>query len=75
MEQKLSDFKLIDKIILSQQKALSELKFESEELYQEAIQPDLYFRQFTATGPVNTPPIEKYDSPDGEYIDLSKKYE
>lgn len=29
---------------------------------------------FTVCGPVRTPPIKGYDSPDGEYIDISKKW-
>lgn len=37
-EQHLTDIKMIDRIFISQQKALDELKKESEELYQEAIQ-------------------------------------
>lgn len=37
-EQHLADMRMIDRIFMSQQKALDELKKESEELYQEAIQ-------------------------------------
>ncbi|CAG2053312.1 unnamed protein product [Timema podura] len=29
---------------------------------------------FKACGPVRTPPIKDYESPDGEYIDVSKKW-
>jgi predicted membrane-bound dolichyl-phosphate-mannose-protein mannosyltransferase len=29
---------------------------------------------FTVRGPVKTPPIKGYDSPDGEYSDVSKKW-
>jgi Mitochondrial ribosomal protein L28. len=29
---------------------------------------------FTLKGPVRTPLIKDYDSPDGEYIDVSKKW-
>jgi len=29
---------------------------------------------FTVCGPVQTPPIKGYDSPDGEYVDISKKW-
>lgn len=59
----------------SQKKALEELRKESEELYQEAIQPDLSLTPISVTGPVNTPPIKGYVSPDGDYIDISKKWE
>lgn len=59
----------------SQQKALDELRLESEALYQEAVQPDMSMMPFTIKGPVATPPIEDYVSPDGEYIYESKKWE
>jgi large subunit ribosomal protein L40 len=29
---------------------------------------------FTVRGPVKTPPIKGYDSPDGEYTNVSKKW-
>lgn len=74
-DERIQDLLLIDRILQSQQKALSELRKESEELYQEAIQKDLNLLPFTANGPVSTPPIENYDSPDGEYIDISKKWD
>lgn len=75
MKEKLADLQVIDRLLHAQEKALSELRFESEELYQEAIQPDIQLVPFHAVGPVSTPAIEKYESPDGEYIDVSKKYE
>lgn len=75
MQEKLSDYQMVDKLLLSQQKALQELRYESEELYQEAIQPDLQLLPFKAIGPVSTPPIENYDSPDGEYLNVSKKWD
>lgn len=74
-EQKMADLQQLDQLYLSQTKALNELRAESEDLYQEAIQPDLSFIPFYAKAPVATPPMDKYDSPDGEYIDISKKWE
>lgn len=59
----------------SQRKALQELRLESEELYQEAIQPDMSLLPVTVKGPVTTPPIQNYDSPDGEYILEAKKWD
>lgn len=50
-------------ILQSQSKALAELRLESEELYQAAIQPDETLLPITIKGPVNTPPIKNYDSP------------
>lgn len=38
-------------------------------------QPDPQLIPFTAKGPVETPVIENYDSPDGEYLDISKKWD
>ncbi|KAL3288966.1 hypothetical protein HHI36_003409 [Cryptolaemus montrouzieri] len=59
--QHLKDIKMLDRIMFSQQKALDELRVESEELYQEAIQIDFHLIPFTSSGPVETPPIDKYD--------------
>lgn len=30
---------------------------------------------FKSVGPVETPPIENYDVPDGDYQDVSKKWQ
>lgn len=75
MQEKLQHYQIVDKLLLNQQKALQELRYESEELYQEAIQPDPQLLPFKYQGPVTTPPIENYDSPDGEYLNVSKKWE
>ncbi|XP_072749738.1 large ribosomal subunit protein mL40 [Anoplolepis gracilipes] len=74
-QQHLADIQLINSILYSQQRALDELRTESEELYQEAIQTDLGLLPYTAKGPLKTPPIENYDSPDGEYINMTRKYD
>ncbi|XP_049812097.1 39S ribosomal protein L40, mitochondrial-like isoform X1 [Schistocerca nitens] len=73
-KQSLYDLQQIDRQLFSQQQALDELRKESEELYQEAIQIDPALLPFTKKGPVLTPPIKDYESPDGEYIDTSKKW-
>uniref|UniRef100_A0A182JUW4 Large ribosomal subunit protein mL40 n=1 Tax=Anopheles christyi TaxID=43041 RepID=A0A182JUW4_9DIPT len=75
MQEKLADYQMFDRIIAAQTKALNELKLESEELYRQAIQPDPTLLTFVAQGPVATPPIKNYEQPDGEYIDVSRKYE
>ncbi|XP_067012899.1 large ribosomal subunit protein mL40 [Anabrus simplex] len=72
--QHLADLQMIDRIIFAQQKALDELRKESEELYLEAIQIDPGLIPFETKGPVHTPPIKDYDSPDGEYVDISRKW-
>ena len=67
---------LIQSLLKMQEKALQELRTESEDLYQEAIQADSNLFPFEVDGPVYTPPIPGYtkDCPDGEYVDISKQY-
>lgn len=74
-KQHLADTQAIDSILYSQQKALDELRAESEDLYQEAIQLDLALLPHTAKGPVKTPAIKNYDSPDGEYTNTTRKFD
>lgn len=69
------NLQVINDLEYSQQRALNELREVSEHLYQEAIKIDDSLLPYKLTGPVETPPIENYDSPDGEYIDISKKWE
>lgn len=51
------------RIFQSQKTALAQLRKESEELYQAAIQPDDNILPITIKGPVQTPPIKNYESP------------
>lgn len=51
------------KLLMSQQRALNELRKESEELYQAAIQPDDLMLPIQVKGPVYTAPIKNYESP------------
>lgn len=71
----MKDFKILEKVMNAQTKALHELRLESEELYQQAIQPDMDMIPFTAVGPVHTPPIKDYKYVDGDYSDITRKYE
>lgn len=75
MQQKLHQYQSLDTLIVCQERALQELRFESDELYQQAIQPDFQLLPFVGEGPVASPPLENYESPDGEYLDISKKWE
>ena len=97
IKERRNDLKMLDDICYSQQRALDELKIESEELYREAIQVikknknspfwrsflkswksfqiDLSLIPVTVVGPTHTPAIDNYDSPDGEYADVTKKFE
>lgn len=69
------NLQVINDLEYSQQRALDELREVSEELYQAAIEINESFLPYQLTGPVETPPIENYESPDGEYLDISKKWE
>lgn len=60
---------------LAQQKALTELRKESEELYQMAIQMDDKLIPFKHEGPVYTMAISDYNALDGEYNDTSRKWD
>ncbi|CAL7949732.1 unnamed protein product [Xylocopa violacea] len=70
----LEDLRVIKSIMTSQETALKELKAVSTELYKKAIEFDDSYLPYNAMGPVHTPPISNYDSPDGEYIDTTIKY-
>lgn len=61
--QRVEDNKIIAAIVKAQEKALHELRLESEELYQAAIQIDPQIIPFKAIGPVVTPPIAQYAPP------------
>jgi large subunit ribosomal protein L40 len=74
-EEILRDYQTVDRLMAAQRKALEELKFESEELYQAAIQLDADMIPVVIDGPVNTPPIKDYAFVDGEYINTTKLYQ
>lgn len=65
----------IESMIASQHRALEELKAESQDLYDAAIELDMSLLSLEVTGPTRTPPIPNYDVPDGDYFDISKKWE
>jgi len=62
-----------DRIYLTQQTALSELKKESSELYEHAISMDPDLIPFSFQGPVATPPIQGYLQ-DGEYKETTQTF-
>ncbi|XP_011863660.1 PREDICTED: 39S ribosomal protein L40, mitochondrial [Vollenhovia emeryi] len=74
-QQHVATVQAIDSIFYSQQRALDELRAESEDLYQEATQLDLELLSHTTKGPLKTPAIENYDSPDGEYTNITRKFD
>lgn len=58
-----NDNETITRMMYAQQKAIDELRFESEELYEAAVQVDPNLVPIKLTGPVVTPAIENYDPP------------
>ncbi|KAK7105752.1 hypothetical protein V1264_017091 [Littorina saxatilis] len=65
----------LSSLLITQDRALDELKFESEELYNMAIQLDEMLIGTQMKGPTATPPIKGYFAKDGEYIDTTKTYD
>ncbi|CAK9809209.1 39S ribosomal protein L40, mitochondrial [Anthophora plagiata] len=70
----LKDLHVIRSMMVSQETALKELKVVSKQLYKKAVQFDDLYLPCNATGPVHTPAINNYDSPDGEYTETTIKY-
>ncbi|XP_003696349.2 39S ribosomal protein L40, mitochondrial [Apis florea] len=73
-DQWLKDLRIIKSMLISQKTALEELKAVSKQLYKEAIEFDDLYLPYDVIGPVYTPPIKNYNSPDGEYIETTIKY-
>ena len=64
----------IDRMIISQQRALEELRLESQDLYAAAIEMDPDFLPFSAKGPTETPAVPGYIL-DGDYVDKTQKFQ
>lgn len=56
-DERVADFQIIDRLVQAQNKALAELRRESEELYQAAIDIDPQLLPVAVKGPVATPPL------------------
>lgn len=69
------EMNMINRIMASQELALSELRNVSEELYQAAIQIDDKLIPFKTIGPTGTLPIEGYEPPNGAYVDTTRKWD
>lgn len=69
------EIRMIDRMLCSQEKALKELRAESEDLYQAAIQMDFGYIPYEIKGPVDTPPKKGYDPDEGDYLDISRKWD
>lgn len=71
----MKDIKILDQLMMAQEKALNELRFESEELYQHAIMPDIDMVPYVVKGPVHTPAIKDYQFIDGDYVNTTRIYD
>ncbi|XP_023242876.1 39S ribosomal protein L40, mitochondrial-like [Centruroides sculpturatus] len=74
-EQFENELNMLDRIMMAQENALLELKNESEDLYQAALQLDTQFIPFMVKGPTATPPNANYEPPNGVYVDTTKRYD
>lgn len=71
----IEDSKWIREMLSQQDKALKVLKEISPDLYNAAIQPSQDYLPYQFKGPTITAPIRAYYAPDGDYIDISPKYD
>lgn len=71
----MDDLRQIEKVQKSQQRALAELRAESEELYAKAIEVDAGLLPLSSPVLTTTPPIAGYEAPDGEHADATKTFE
>jgi len=70
-----AETRFFQKMRQSQDTALEELRKESPFLYEECIKIDTDLITYEAKGPTETPPIENYNIIDGDYIDISRKWD
>ncbi|KAF2359912.1 Ribosomal protein L28/L40 mitochondrial [Trinorchestia longiramus] len=59
----------------AQRRALQELRQVSESLWSEAIEQDQFALPFRTYGPMSSLPIKDYEAPDGDYVDVTRKWE
>ncbi|CAF2410083.1 unnamed protein product [Rotaria sp. Silwood2] len=64
----------ISRALKSQESALEQLKIESEELYEQALQVDSKLIPFLRRGPLYSLPNQNYDAPDGDYFDTTNYF-
>ncbi|XP_044296612.1 39S ribosomal protein L40, mitochondrial [Varanus komodoensis] len=74
LKQNRAEMRAIKSLMDAQEAALKELRHESEELYQAAIQRDNSLFPFERQEPTVTPPLPGYEAPDGKCIDVTKTY-
>jgi len=74
-QQFVNEWRTVERVVRSQSSALLELRQESEQLYQQAIEIDEKLIPFEARGPLETPPIKGYLAPDGDSVDTTRKFD
>uniref|UniRef100_A0A670JI18 Large ribosomal subunit protein mL40 n=1 Tax=Podarcis muralis TaxID=64176 RepID=A0A670JI18_PODMU len=65
---------IIKSLVDAQEAALKELRLESEELYEAAIQRDDGLFPFERQELMHSPPLPKYEAPEGKCVDVTKVY-
>ncbi len=74
-EERLTELKSIKSMVDSQNRALNQLRKESQELYESAISVDNNLIPFKVEDvKKETPSIDNYDTPDGRITDLTKQW-
>ncbi|UJR20919.1 hypothetical protein I4U23_024028 [Adineta vaga] len=68
------EINLISRALKSQENALEQLKQESEQLYEQAIQVDTKLIPYIRRGPLYSLPNPSYDAPDGDYFDTTNYF-
>ncbi|XP_002122937.2 large ribosomal subunit protein mL40 [Ciona intestinalis] len=74
LQQRNAERKRLQTLMMEQEKAMFELKQESQELYEAALKPDLSILPFTCSGPVETLPLKDYLMPLGAYVHNSAPF-
>ncbi|VDO99294.1 unnamed protein product [Soboliphyme baturini] len=69
------ELKRVNVMLRNQRKALEELKKESQFLYEAAIQVNPNLLPMDRAGPVSWLASPRYESPDGDYKDITRKWE
>ncbi|KAJ7309676.1 hypothetical protein JRQ81_007735 [Phrynocephalus forsythii] len=73
-EQHKAETEAIRSLVEAQAQALEELRLESEELYQAAIQRDDHLFPFERQEPLYSPPLSNYEAPEGKCADVTPVY-
>nr|XP_033810016.1 39S ribosomal protein L40, mitochondrial [Geotrypetes seraphini] len=73
-QEHLTEMAAIQLLLKAQQEALTELRLESEELYQAAMLRDQGLLPLERSGPSYTPPCSDYEAPEGKCNDITRIY-